>query len=96
MNAQQVEIKKLREDVLRLQGQCYAMQMQMERLVEKKKGFFRWKKLGIMSSLKSVSGVEKIEEGDGEVEAGFGRMTPVDMKTKLVKGRNPKWRKSMS
>ncbi|KAF2323283.1 hypothetical protein GH714_034449 [Hevea brasiliensis] len=96
MNAQQMEIKKLREDVLRLQGQCYAMQMQMERMVEKKKGFFRWKKLGIVSSLKSVSSVEKIEEVNGEGEAGFGRLTPVDMKTKLVKGRTPKWRKSTS
>ncbi|KAF2282994.1 hypothetical protein GH714_043056 [Hevea brasiliensis] len=56
-------------------------------MVEKKKGFFRWKKLGIMSTLKSVSTatVEKIEEGDGEGEAGFERLTPVNMKTKLVK-----------
>ncbi|KAF2297595.1 hypothetical protein GH714_000099 [Hevea brasiliensis] len=98
MNSQQMEISKLREDVLRLQGQCHAMQMQMERMVEKKKGFFRWKKLGIMSTLKSVSTatVEKIEEGDGEGEAGFERLTPVNMKTKLVKGRTPpKWRNSL-
>lgn len=96
MNAQQMEIKKLREDVLRLQNQCYTMQLQMERMLEKKKGFFRWKKFGIMSSIKgSVSVVEKIEEVDGEGvdEVGFGIQTPVDMKTKLVRGRTtPKWR----
>lgn len=100
MNYQQMEIKKLREDVMRLQGQCHAMQMQMERMVEKKKlGFFKWKKLGLVSTLKSVSTVtvEKIEEVDGEGEAGFGSLTPVNMKTKLMKGRTPpKWRKSMS
>ncbi|EEF44718.1 signal transducer, putative [Ricinus communis] len=99
MNAQQMEIKKLREDVLRLQGQCHAMQMQMERMVEKKKGFFRWKKFGIISTFKSTVSVvdQKIEEGDGEGEIGFGRQTPVDMKTKLMKRRTPpRWRKSMS
>ncbi|KDP37156.1 hypothetical protein JCGZ_06212 [Jatropha curcas] len=106
INAQQMEIKKLKEDVLRLQGQCLAMQMQMERMIERKnKGFFRWKKLGIMSSSKNGNTVaEKGEEGGGdnggEVEIGFGRQsTPVDMKTRLVKGRptpHHKWRRSMS
>ncbi|KAJ0007444.1 hypothetical protein Pint_30016 [Pistacia integerrima] len=103
VNAQQMEIKKLREDVLRLQSQCNSMQAQLEKLVDKKKGFFRWKKLGIMpSSLKTtLSVVERIEEGEreGDDMYGFGRQTPaVDMKTRLVKtGRTPsKWRKSMS
>ncbi|MBA0695763.1 hypothetical protein Goari_002363 [Gossypium aridum] len=92
MNAQQMEIKKLKEELLRVQSQCVAMQMQMEKLVDKKKGFFRWKKLGIMPSLKSsVSVFEKIEE---EREANFGRQTPIDIKQKPV--RPPKWRKSMS
>ncbi|KAJ8755721.1 hypothetical protein K2173_024265 [Erythroxylum novogranatense] len=96
MNAQQTEIRKLREDVLRLQSQCHAMQVQMERMVEKKKGFFKWKKLGIVHSLKSVG--EKIEEeGDGHGDIGYGRQTPTDMKTKLVKGKTPaRWRRSMS
>lgn len=92
MNAQQMEVKKLKEELLRVQSQCVAMQMQMEKLVDKKKGFFRWKKLGIMPSLKSsVSVYEKIEE---EREANFGRQTPIDIKPKPV--RPPKWRKSMS
>ncbi|OWM78231.1 coleoptile phototropism protein 1-like [Punica granatum] len=103
--AQQAEIRKLREDVNRLQGLCNVMQFQIDRLqMEKKKGFFRWKKLGLMPSLRNLGGVviDKVEEGEGrpEIEVGLGRFTPVDMKTRLVKGRSgrtlPKWRKSMS
>ncbi|KAJ6406443.1 hypothetical protein OIU84_010042 [Salix udensis] len=41
MCGQQTEVRKLREDVHRLQSQCYAMQMQMERLSEKKKRVFQ-------------------------------------------------------
>ncbi|KAL5756307.1 hypothetical protein ACOSQ2_021053 [Xanthoceras sorbifolium] len=99
MNAQQMEIKKLREDIMRLQSQCNAMQAQMERIAEKKKGFFKWKKLGLMPSFKSnLSVVEKVEEGEREGEVGFGRQIPMDIKTKLVRGRATpsKWRKSMS
>lgn len=47
MNTQQNEIKKLREDVHRLQGQCNVMQVQMEKMMEKKKGFFKWKRFGV-------------------------------------------------
>ncbi|XP_021298655.1 root phototropism protein 3-like [Herrania umbratica] len=102
MNAQQMEIKKLKEDLLRVQSQCIAMQMQMEKMLDKKKGFFRWRKLGLKPSFKSsVSAFEKIEEqeaeGEGEGEAAFGLQTPMDMKAKLVRGKTPpKWRKSMS
>ncbi|KAH8514313.1 hypothetical protein Peur_057910 [Populus x canadensis] len=92
MSVQQTEVRKLREDVHRLQSQCYAMQAQMERSWEKKKGFFRWKKLGnVMPSMKSnnFSVVEKIEESnEGEGEGGCGIQTPVDLKTKLVRGKN--------
>lgn len=72
------------------------MQLQMERLMEKKKGFFKWKKFGMPNFSKSTSALEKVEDGfEGEVEVG--RQTPMDMKTRLVKGRNPhKWRRSMS
>ncbi|XP_007023976.2 PREDICTED: root phototropism protein 3 [Theobroma cacao] len=97
MNAQQMEIKKLKEDLLKVQSQCIAMQMQMEKMLDKKKGFFRWRKLGLKPSFKSsVSVFEKIEEGEGEGEVAFGLQTPMDMKAKLVRGRTPpKWRKSM-
>ncbi|KAG5228966.1 Root phototropism protein [Salix suchowensis] len=102
-SAQRMEIRKLREDVLRLETQCYAMQMQMERMVEKKKGFFRWKKLGMMPSLKSsnniVSVPEKVEESIArEGAARSGTQTPVDLKTKLARGKSkthPRWKKSM-
>lgn len=106
MNAQQMEIKKLKEDVVRLQGQCSALQAQMEKMVEKKKGIFRWKKLGIIPSLsKSVTAMEKNEDDtrvdDDEVGFGIIHQTPMNMnmnmKTRLVKGRpRPKWRRSMS
>lgn len=96
MTGQQREIRRLKEDVLRLQSQCSSMQLQIERLVEKKKGFFKWKKFGMPSLTKGgVNVVQKIEEVEEEVE--FGRETPMDIKTKLVKGKTPpKWRKSMS
>lgn len=103
MSVQQTEVRKLREDVHRLQSQCYAMQAQMERSWEKKKGFFRWKKLGsVMPSMKSnnFSVVGKIEESnEGEGEVGCGIQTPVDLKTRLVRGKNKTplvWRKSAS
>ncbi|RYQ87270.1 hypothetical protein Ahy_B09g094750 [Arachis hypogaea] len=99
MNAQHMEIRKLKEELYRVQSQCNAMQVQMERMVEKKKGFFKWMRFGVMPNAfgsKGFGGVEKIDEVvEGEV--GFGRQTPMDMKTKLVKGRTPhKWRKSLS
>ncbi|OIW12201.1 hypothetical protein TanjilG_28609 [Lupinus angustifolius] len=98
INAQQVEIKKLKEDMHRLQRQCNVMQVQMEKIVEKKKGsLFKWKKFVMPSAFsKGLGMVEKIDEND-EGEVGFGRNTPMDLKTKLVKCRTTnKWRKSMS
>ncbi|KAJ1433876.1 NPH3 domain [Sesbania bispinosa] len=66
------------------------------RMAEKKKGFFKWRKLGMTVFNKSVGEVENMEEAEREV--GFGRQTPMEIKTSsLVKGRTPhKWRKSMS
>ena len=86
-----MEIRKLKEDVNRLESQCNAMQVLMERLMEKKKKkvFFLWKKLGIPNSSKTVKEVEE--------EVGFGRQTPLDMKASMAEVRTPnKWRKSMS
>nr|DAD44820.1 TPA_asm: hypothetical protein HUJ06_003050 [Nelumbo nucifera] len=95
MTIQQSEIKRLREDVLRLQRQCNSMQSQIDRLMEKKKSFFKWRKLG-GPLFKPLSVGDRVEEAEGE-HLGFGRQTPMDMKTKLVQGRTPpKWRKSMS
>ncbi|KAF1859255.1 hypothetical protein Lal_00009839 [Lupinus albus] len=89
MNVQQMDIRRLKEDVYRLQSQCNAMQVQMDRMsMGRKKPFFKWKKF---SFSKVVREEEKIED------EGFGRQTPMEMNTNLVKGRTPhKWRKSMS
>ncbi|CAI9114051.1 OLC1v1014670C1 [Oldenlandia corymbosa var. corymbosa] len=97
MNAQQLEIKKLKEDVLRLQSQCMNMQGQIERLLEKKRGIFSWKKIGLPSF--KNNNTNKFVDGEGEVEfSGFVRRTPaVDMKNRVVKGKTPlRWRKSLS
>ncbi|KAM7471716.1 hypothetical protein LguiA_009899 [Lonicera macranthoides] len=98
VTAQHMEIKKLREDVVRLQKQCHLMQTQMERLLKKnKKGIFSWMKLGFWGNSSSENKVEErvIIEG-GEI--GFGRQTPMDMKMKGVRGVGTpiKWRNSMS
>ncbi|KAK9101890.1 hypothetical protein Sjap_019144 [Stephania japonica] len=91
--AQQMEMRKLREEVLRLQSLCNSMQGQIEKLTEKKKGFFRWRKLGV-PLMRPVSIAERTENSD---RVGYDLRTPEDMKTKLVKGRTPsKWRKSIS
>ncbi|CAL0332366.1 unnamed protein product [Lupinus luteus] len=89
MNVQQMDIRRLKEDVYRLQSQCNAMQVQMDKkVVERKKSFFKWKKFVFSKGVKEE---EKIED------EGFGRQTPMDMDTGLAKGRIPhKWRKSMS
>ncbi|VVA97745.1 unnamed protein product [Arabis nemorensis] len=105
MNVQQAEIRRLREDVVRLQSECGAMHLQLERLMEKKsggsKGFFRWKRLGLVPSIRGSVNVEKMTNGDeesGENGEGFEPRTPGNMKTRLVKGRTTpsRWRKSMS
>lgn len=78
MMAQKVEIKKLREDVAGIQNQFDWMQEQIERLVErkKKKGIFKWRKLG-MVWVKSKGYLEKVSERDeAETEVGFGGLTP--------------------
>ncbi|KAG6575574.1 Coleoptile phototropism protein 1, partial [Cucurbita argyrosperma subsp. sororia] len=97
--AQQMEIKRLKDTVLRLQNQCNLMQAQMERLSEKKRGFFKWRRFGF----KNAEEADKLDARGGDVveeaaAAGFGGHTPVDIKAKLVKPRTPNktWRKSMS
>ena len=68
------------------------MHAQMERMVEKKKGFFKWKKFAF-----GKSEHDKMEQ---ELE-GNGMYTPADLKTRLVNAKGSsknthKWRKSMS
>ncbi|KAK4410583.1 Root phototropism protein 3 [Sesamum angolense] len=87
---QQMEIKRLKEDVLRLQSQCMAMERQIEKLVERKRSggsYFSWKKLGFKAN--------RVGEVGGENEVGLGLKSPLEIKTRLLRGRNPR-RKSMS
>ncbi|KAJ8445584.1 hypothetical protein Cgig2_012472 [Carnegiea gigantea] len=102
--AQQVEIKRLKEDVVRLQDQINALQGQLDRLVEKKKGFFWWRRFSLVSAFRGANESgrsEGIREKDfGAV--GFGRQTPITVdhmkSNKLVKGKTTpvRWRKSLS
>ncbi|XP_075512603.1 root phototropism protein 3-like [Primulina tabacum] len=93
MNVQQMEIKRLKEDVLRLQSQCMAMERQIEKMLEKKKqgGYFSWKKLGFpVFRPNKVGGVVR----EGELVVGV--KTAGDTKPRLVRGRtSTKWRKSV-
>ncbi|KAM7483688.1 hypothetical protein LguiB_008271 [Lonicera macranthoides] len=104
MTAQHTEMRRLKEDVLRLQSQCFKMQGQIERIVEEKKNkmkkkkrwFFKWKKL-IMPSFKTLSLTNEDREVKGEM--GFGRQTPMSIKkkTRLPRGTTPtRRRKSIS
>ncbi|CAI9757763.1 unnamed protein product [Fraxinus pennsylvanica] len=92
INVQQMEIKRLKEDVLRLQSHCMALEGKIDKLTEKKKGFLVWKKFGIPT----LRG-NKNEDVEREAEVAIGLKTPLQMKTRLVKTRTPnKWRKSLS
>ncbi|KAL8139416.1 hypothetical protein V2J09_005437 [Rumex salicifolius] len=102
-NMQHMEIKRLKDEVLRLQSQCMAMQAQMEKLSEKKKGFFKWKKVGIIPSSfrihgDHVAGNDVVQE-ECRKRGDHCRMTPVDTRAdgKVTRGRtHPSLRKSMS
>lgn len=90
INVQHMEIKRLKEDFLRVQIHCMTLEGHIEKLMEKKKGFFIWKKIGIPT----LTG-NKIEEVEREGEIGIALKTPLQMKTRLVKAKTPnKWRKS--
>lgn len=87
-----MEIKKLKEEVLRLQSQCMVMERQIEKLLEKKRGsHFSWKKLGILPF--KANRIAEIEE---DSQAGHGPKSPYGLKAKAVRGRTPSRRKSMS
>ncbi|KZV48018.1 hypothetical protein F511_21138 [Dorcoceras hygrometricum] len=89
MNVQQMEIKRLREDVLRLQSQCMAMEGQMEKMLEKNNCCFSWKGLGLRAN--KVGGLER----EGELMVGVKAVG--DTKAQLVRGRTSmKWRNSVS
>lgn len=84
----EMEMKRLKEDVLRLQSQCMFMEKQIEKLAEKKRSgsYFSWKKITI-PTFKGTS--SKFERNS---EAGFGPKSPV----KIIRGRTPNRRRSSS
>ncbi|KAD1657702.1 hypothetical protein E3N88_42488 [Mikania micrantha] len=94
---QQMEIKQLKEHVNKLDRQCHLMQSQIDKLLEKKKGFFSWRKLATSTTL----GVVSVEVADGRgggkgYDSGsIGKQTPV--KGKQGRSKTPKpWRQSTS
>ncbi|KAL5228247.1 hypothetical protein ABZP36_016512 [Zizania latifolia] len=97
--AQHHEVRRLREDLARLQVQCSALQAQVDRLSSERRrrggggGFFKWSSFWFGGMSADVARVE-------DSESGIERQTPARGK----KGRaaaaaatpTPKWRKSMS
>uniref|UniRef100_A0A0D9UXF4 NPH3 domain-containing protein n=1 Tax=Leersia perrieri TaxID=77586 RepID=A0A0D9UXF4_9ORYZ len=102
--AQHHELRRLREDLARLQVQCSALQAQVDRLSTERRrrggggggGFFKWSTFWFGGMSADVARVE-------DSESGMERQTPASGK----KGRGagaasatptptPKWRKSMS
>ncbi|KAF5758171.1 putative NPH3 domain-containing protein [Helianthus annuus] len=97
MTLQQMEIKRLKEHVNKLERQCQLMQSQIDKLLEKKKGFFSWRKLATSTTLGAMS-VEVVDdkvEGKGYDSGSIGKQTPV--KGKHGRSKTPKpWRQSTS
>ncbi|MQM07935.1 hypothetical protein Taro_040785, partial [Colocasia esculenta] len=91
---QQQEIRKLRDDVARLQIQCHSLQTQIDRLVDRKKrGFFKWRSLFFNQIDVQV---EKMER---EVVVVSRQMSVEGKKERAVQGKRsttPKWRHSLS
>ncbi|VAH58302.1 unnamed protein product [Triticum turgidum subsp. durum] len=106
--AQHQEMRRLREDVARLQVQCSALQEQVERLGSERRrrgggvgvGGFKWSTLWFGGG--GMGGdVARIEDS----ESGMERQTPASGKkgrasmataTPTPTRRTPRWRKSMS
>ncbi|KAK9066264.1 hypothetical protein SSX86_013585 [Deinandra increscens subsp. villosa] len=98
MTLQQLEIKKLKENVTRLERQCHSMQVQIAKLSEKKKRFFSWRKLAMSTTnLQAISmdvseGRSRVEE-QGYDSCSIGKQTP--LKGKQGKCKTAKtWRQS--
>ncbi|XP_062194386.1 coleoptile phototropism protein 1-like [Phragmites australis] len=95
--AQHQEVRRLREDVARLQMQCNALQAQVDRLSSERRrrgggGFFKWSTFWFSGGM--GADVARVDDS----ESGMERRTP----TKGKKGStatatpNAKWRKSTS
>ncbi|KAI3671544.1 hypothetical protein L1987_87283 [Smallanthus sonchifolius] len=97
MTLQQIEIKQLKEHVNKLERQCLLMQSQIDKLVEKKRGFFSWRRMATSTNLGAVSVEVANERGEGKGydPGSIGKQTPV--KGKQGRSKTPKpWRQSTS
>uniref|UniRef100_A0A0A9CZ86 NPH3 domain-containing protein n=1 Tax=Arundo donax TaxID=35708 RepID=A0A0A9CZ86_ARUDO len=97
--AQHQEVRRLREDVARLQVQCNALQAQVDRLSSERRrrggggGFFKWSAFWFGGGMgadvarvdDSESGIERRTPPKGKKDSAATTATP-----------NAKWRKSMS
>ncbi|KAM0868563.1 hypothetical protein ACQ4PT_041244 [Festuca glaucescens] len=102
--AQHQEMRRLREDVARLQVQCSALQEQVERLGSERRrrggggGGFKWSTFwfggGGMSA--DVTRIEESESGMERRTPGSGMKGRAGLATPTPTRRTPKWRKSMS
>ncbi|KAI7752051.1 hypothetical protein M8C21_009232 [Ambrosia artemisiifolia] len=93
MTLQQMEIKKLKENVMKLERQCHSMQVQIGKLSEKKKRFFSWRKLTMSSNLQGMG--TEVGNEQGYDSSSIGRQTP--LKGKQGRSKTPKaWRQSTS
>lgn len=98
MTLQQIEIKKLKENVTKLERQCHIMQSQIEKMSDKKKGFFNWRKLTMSSTLRTMSvevAGERID-GKGYDSSSIGKQTPLKGKHGRPKSTPKRWRQSTS
>lgn len=87
---QQMEIRKLKENVSKLERQCHMMQSQIDKLSEKKRRFFNWRKFAMSTTLRDIS----VDVANCD-SSSIGKQTPV--KGKKGKSKTPKkWRESMS
>ncbi|KAK9054682.1 hypothetical protein SSX86_025761 [Deinandra increscens subsp. villosa] len=94
---QQMEMKRLKEHVARLERQCHLMQSQIDKLLEKKKGFFSWRRFATSTNLGVVSVEAASERGDGKrCDSGsVERQTTGKGKQGRSKSLKP-WRQSTS
>nr|CAB3476058.1 unnamed protein product [Digitaria exilis] len=95
--AQHQEVRRLREDVARLQVQCNALQAQVERLSSDRRrrgggGFFKWSAFWFGGGM--GADVARVDDS----ESGMERRTPAKGKKDSAASGTPnaKWRKSTS
>ncbi|WVZ72520.1 hypothetical protein U9M48_020962 [Paspalum notatum var. saurae] len=96
--AQHQEVRRLREDVVRLQVQCNALQAQVDRLSSERRrrggggGFFKWSTFWFGGGM--GADVARVDDSD----SGMERRTPPKGKKDSTATATPKakWRKSMS